>query len=56
MCSVLEAPHPGRQRKQGLYKKNQYISWLTEEYMDMWLGAEERGQYIPRLHVTEEYI
>jgi hypothetical protein len=28
-----------------------------EEYMDMWLRRGGRGpMYIPRLHVTEEYI
>jgi hypothetical protein len=27
----LEASHPGRQPKYGLYKKIQYIHWLIEE-------------------------
>jgi hypothetical protein len=26
MCPILEAPHPGRQPKQGLYKKIIYSS------------------------------
>jgi hypothetical protein len=32
---VLDAPHPGRQAKQGLYKSMQYIPWLTEERMPL---------------------
>jgi hypothetical protein len=30
---VLETPHMGRQQKEGLYKKIQYIPQLTKERM-----------------------
>jgi hypothetical protein len=44
MCSVLEAPHPGRQSKQELYIKNQYIPHLTEEHMSIYFSIN-RGIY-----------
>jgi hypothetical protein len=33
-----------------------YIPRLTEEYIDTWSEGAERGQYIHRLCITEEYI
>jgi hypothetical protein len=50
MCPILEAPHPGRQPKQGLHKrKNQYIPQVTEEHMSLYLSVN-RGIYghVPR--------
>jgi hypothetical protein len=38
---ILEAPPSGEAAKTGIIYKNEYIPWLTEEYMGMWLGAWE---------------
>jgi hypothetical protein len=56
MCPILEAPHPGRQTKQGLYIKTIYSSVNRGIYGHMFEAHRGWGHYIPRSRVTKEYI